>query len=160
MKFKKSKKVMKTKRRKTRKLVRKKNGTKKRVIRGGVSKGLQNKISDYNTKCRRKTWLTGKFVDRGDSECNAWKKSLEEEYKKERPDRIQIEGDYGLDENIEIEGQTTKPTKNKDDMTPRNAITDTEDILADIPDNDDYMSPRNAITDTEDIRADMKFKGM
>jgi hypothetical protein len=101
-----------SKRRHTRKLSSKKNRTKKRRIRGGVSVNLQNQISQYNVSCRVKNRFTGKFVDkRGDTKCKAWKNSLEEQYKQERPDRAQIEQDYGVDTNIEINDTITKPKK-------------------------------------------------
>lgn len=101
-----------SKRRRTSKLGRKKNRTKKRRIRGGVSVNLQNQISQYNVSCRVKNRFTGKFVDkRGDTKCTAWKNSLEEQYKQERPDREQIASDYKVDDPTEINDTITKPKK-------------------------------------------------
>ena len=95
----------------TRKAGRTKRGTKKRRLRGGISLILQNKIRDYNVKCRKKSWTTGKWADKTDAKCSQWKASLEEEYLKERPDRAQIEQDYGVEPNIEINDTITKPKK-------------------------------------------------
>jgi hypothetical protein len=90
----------------------KKNRTKTRRLRGGISANLQSKIKDYNVNCQVKNWYTGKFVDRrGAPACDLRKKSLEELYKQERPDRTQIENDYGVDKNIEINDTITKPKK-------------------------------------------------
>jgi hypothetical protein len=101
-----------SKRTRTRKRTRKRSRTKKRRIRGGVSVNLQNQISQYNVSCRVKNRFTGKFVDkRGNSKCNAWKTSLEEQYKQERPDREQIASDYKVDDPNEINDTITKPKK-------------------------------------------------
>ena len=85
------------KRRRTRKVGSKKNRTKKRRSRGGVSLTLQNKIRDYNVNCRVKNRFTGKWEDkRGNTACQTWKTDLEEQYKQERPDREQMAADYGV----------------------------------------------------------------
>ena len=87
-------------------------GTKTRRFRGGVSPNLQNKINDYNVNCRVKSWYSGKFVDKqGVPACDLRKKTLEELYKKERPDREQIAVDYKVDNPGEINDTITKPKK-------------------------------------------------
>jgi hypothetical protein len=101
-----------SKRRRTRKANSKKNRTNKRRLHGGISPALQNKIKDYNANCQVKSWYTGKFVDKKNSPaCDLRKKSLEELYKQERPDREQIATDYGVDPNIGINDTITKPKK-------------------------------------------------
>ena len=101
-----------SKQKKTRKGGLAKNRTKKNRIKGGVSVALQNKIADYNANCRVKSWYTGKFVDkRGSPACDLRKKSLEELYKKERPDREQMESEYKVDNPAEINDTITKPKK-------------------------------------------------
>ena len=101
-----------SKRKKTRKVGSTKNRTKKRRLRGGVSPALQEKIRDYNVNCRVKSWYTGKFVDKKNAPaCDLRKKTLEELYKKERPDREQMESDYKVDNPAEINDTITKPKK-------------------------------------------------
>ena len=97
-----------SKRRRTRKVGR----TRKSRLRGGISANLQDKIKDYNKNCQVKSWYTGKFVDKqGAPACDLRKKTLEELYKRERPDRAQIETDYKVDNPDEINDKITKPKK-------------------------------------------------
>jgi hypothetical protein len=101
-----------SKRKRTRKVGSKKNITKKRRFRGGISLSLQNKIKDYNVNCQVKNWYTGKFVDKRNAPaCDLRKKTLEELYKQERPDRAQIAADYGVENPAEINDVVTKPKK-------------------------------------------------
>ena len=100
-----------SKRIRTRKAGNAKRGTRKRRLRGGISANLQEKIKGYNLNCRKKSWTTGKWVDKTDAKCSEWKASLEEDYLKERPDREQIAEDYKVDNPDEINDAITKPTK-------------------------------------------------
>ena len=100
------------KRKKSRSVGRTRSMTKKRRFRGGISANLQNKIKDYNVNCQVKNWYTGKFVDKKNAPaCDLRKKSLEELYKQERPDREQIATDYKVDDPNEINDKITKTKK-------------------------------------------------
>jgi hypothetical protein len=100
------------KRTKSRIVSKKRSMTKKRRFRGGISANLQSKIKDYNVNCQVKNWYTGKFVDKKNAPaCDLRKKSLEELYKQERPDRAQLENDYKVDDPNKINDTITKPKK-------------------------------------------------